>query len=115
MRIVLILLLIAPAWSLAQVNKSANDLAREVTREYLVSKVFKGKNYQPISYGELRERKDKKTDVTWVLEHQFEISDKPNGYDAPSSDKKTYSFVFYLDKRMKVVKAESYTPGSWEQ
>ena len=112
MRIVLILLLALPLSASSQVNKSATELAREVTREYLVSKIFRGKNYQPLSYSELKPAKNKRNEVEWILEHQFEIAEKPVGYNESNSPKQTYSFVFYLDKRMKVVKAESYTPGN---
>jgi hypothetical protein len=109
MRIVLFLLLTLPLAVASQANKSANELAREVTRDYLVTKIFKGKDYQPLSYGELRSSQNKRTEVAWVLEHEFAITDKHVGFEETPSQKQTYSFLFYLDKRMKVVKAVSYT------
>jgi hypothetical protein len=104
----LILLLAVPFFASAQINKSANELAQEVTREYLVTKLFRGKNYQPIRYGELKAKNDKRSSVAWTLEHDFEVSDaRPSGFN-DIQNKHFYSFLFFLDKRMKIVKAESF-------
>lgn len=108
MRIVILVLLVVPFFATAQINKSANELAKEVTREYLVTKLFRGKNYQPIRYGELKAKNDKRSSVAWTLEHDFEVTDmEPSGFNN-FQNKNFYSFLFFLDKRMKIVKAESF-------
>ena len=110
MRLLLILLLAAPLISFAQINRSANEVAQSVTKEYIVNKVFRDKAYRPVWYGPLRERVDKKDGTNWIIEHRFEIADKqPSSFNNESAPKKEYSFVFFLDKRMKVLKAESFS------
>lgn len=112
MRIVLCLLLALPCFASAQINKSANEVAREVTRDYIVQKVFKGKAYEPVWYGELIPVKDKKTQTAWTLEHHFLVDERPSGgFEVGPAKKVSYSFLFFLDKRMRVLKAESFVKG----
>ena len=110
MRLLLILLLTAPFLAAAQVNRSANEEARSVTKEYIVNKVFRDKAYNPVWYGPLRERINKKDGTNWIIEHRFEIADKqPSSFNSQANQKKEYSFTFFLDKRMKILRAESFS------
>ena len=110
MRLLLILLLAAPFISFAQINRSATEVAQTVTKEYLVNKVFRDKAYNPVWYGPLRERVDKKNGTNWIIEHRFEIGDKqPSSFNNQATPKKAYSFIFFLDKRMNILLAESFS------
>jgi hypothetical protein len=110
MRIVILLLLCLPFIGKTQINRSANELAREVSAEYLRDRIFKGKNYQPIWFGELKPRSDKKGIVAWTMEHKFVISDKdPAGFRTTSDSIQSFSFLLFLDRKMKVLKAESHS------
>ena len=110
MRLLLILLLAVPFLSDAQINRSANEVAHAVTKDYIVNKVFRDKVYNPVWYGPLRERVDKKEGTNWIIEHRFEIADKQSSsFNNHAAAKKEYSFMFFLDKRMKIVRAESFT------
>ena len=103
-------MLAAPFLSAAQVNRSANEVAQSVAREYIVNKVFRDKAYKPVWYGPLRERVDKKDGTNWIIEHRFEIADKqPSSFNNQANPKKEYAFTFFLDKRMKILRAESYS------
>ncbi|MEO5562737.1 MAG: hypothetical protein ABIR18_04860 [Chitinophagaceae bacterium] len=107
MRVFLLLLVLIPVGVLAQINRSANELARESVQTYLTTKIYKDQAYNPGSYSELKPIIDKKNpDVAWMIQHKFEIdevdkSDKKNVYHKP------YKFAFYLDKKMMVLKAEA--------
>jgi hypothetical protein len=109
MRMILFLFLALPFVAGAQINRSAKELACESTREYLVTKLFRGDAYKPGSYGELKAWNNPRSGIAWTLEHQFEVTEtNSSGYQKASEVHKTYKFLFYLDKRMKVLKAESY-------
>jgi len=108
MRITLFLLLLFPAVLNAQINRSATELAKENIQEYVTSRLFSGHQYQPVSYGELKPREEKNQDVIWSITHKFEITETESHADKKISVQKSYEFVFYLDKKMKVRRAESY-------
>ena len=108
MRIILFLLLFLPAFMDAQINRSATELAKENIQEYLTAKLFKGLPYQPVSYGDLTPRKDKNSDITWSIEHKFEITETQTQADKKLAVQKLYRFLFYLDEKMKVLKAETF-------
>ena len=107
MRIILILLLV-PFISNAQINRSASELAQENIRDYLSTKMFKSRAYKPVSYGELKPNKKLNAEIAWTVEHKFEIADTQ-----PAADRNSiavihpYTFTFYLDKKLKVLLAES--------
>jgi len=110
MRLLLILLLAAPLFSAAQINRSANEVAQSATKDYIVNKVFRDKVYNPVWFGQLRERVDKKDGTNWIIEHRFEIAEKqPSSFNNQAATKKEYSFMLFFDKRMKIIRAESYT------
>jgi hypothetical protein len=109
MRFVVLCLLLLPIISQAQVNRSARQLASETIPDYVTTKLFKGQPYKAVSFGELKSYDEKKTGVSWALEHSFEITEsKQEGYKSTPGDSKQYKFLFYLDKKMKVIRAESF-------
>jgi hypothetical protein len=108
MQKILFLLLILPVFSDAQINRSATELAKENIQEYLLAKIFKNQSYKPISYSELKSYRGKNSEITWTIRHKFEIAEVQNVSDKKSMDaREPYSFFFYLDKKLKVVRAES--------
>ena len=102
--IILVLLLTLSVAAHTQINRSANQHARESSKEWLLSKVFNASQYDPVSFGELKKYIDHRSKACWTITHSFTIAEK-------NQIKKSYQFQFYLDKKMKVLKAESYTPG----
>lgn len=108
MRILLLLFLGIPFFSKAQVNRSANELARENVKEYIVSKLFKDMPYKPVSYTNLKSQKQPQVDIAWTMNHKFEIVDSQFVADKKTAVTKAYYFSFYLDKKLNVVTAESF-------
>lgn len=106
MRIIFIALLL-PLASIAQINRSAKELAGDNIKEYISTKIFKGQiAYKPVFYGELQPHRDN-TGVVWTIEHRFEVSATFKVPEHKTADaQQAYKFIFYLDKRMKVLKAE---------
>ena len=108
MRILLLLLIVIPFFAKGQFNRSANELARENVKEYIVTKLFKDLSYKPVSYSELKSRKQPHIDIAWLMNHKFEIVDSQLVADKKIAVRKAYYFSFYLDKKLKVVTAESF-------
>jgi hypothetical protein len=108
MRTILFLSLLLPAVMNAQINRSATELAKENIQQYLTGKIFNGHTYQSISFGELKSRKEKNAEIVWSIEHKFEITETQTYADKKVSVQKPYKFIFYLDEKMKVRKAETY-------
>jgi uncharacterized protein YukJ len=90
----------------AQINRSAKEFAGEKVEEYIVTKLFKSRQYKPVSYGELKSYNDKNSSVAWIIAHEFELTEKKLHADGTSTVPVLYKFFFYLDDKMKVVKAE---------
>ena len=110
MRIILLLLFACPLLAAAQINRSARELAMERSGEFIQSKAFKKQVYHPGSFGELKDLQptNKQSDRVWAIKHEFEI-EEPRLIDGKKVIvKQPYTFYFYLDERMRVVKAESY-------
>ncbi|MFL5772833.1 MAG: hypothetical protein ACJ75F_06735 [Flavisolibacter sp.] len=108
MRILLIILLAIPFCSRAQVNKSAVKLAHENIEEYLKSKLFRNKLFTSVSYGQLKERKEKDNETVWEMDHVFFVLDETQPQEKSSnSAKQEYYFTFYFDRKMNVTRAES--------
>jgi len=108
MRILLLLLLGVPFFAYGQVNRSANELARENVKEYIVTKLFKDLAYKPVSYTALKSQKQPHIDIAWSINHRFEIVDSQFVADRKTAVRKAYFFSFYLDKKLNVVTAESF-------
>lgn len=109
MRPLLIIALLAPFFSAAQINRSAREFASEKIGEYISGKLFKDMTYKPVSFGELKNNEESAhKEIIWSLEHRFVITDTlfEDGKRQPVIH--SYKFVFYLDRRMNVQRAESY-------
>jgi hypothetical protein len=107
MRSFFLFLLMLPAFAAdAQINRSAKELAGERIEEYIVTKLFKSKQYKPVSYTELKSYNDKKSSIVWIIAHEFELTEKKLNADGTSTAPVLYKFFFYLNDKMKVVKAE---------
>ncbi|HEU4633544.1 MAG TPA: hypothetical protein VFS22_06150 [Flavisolibacter sp.] len=107
MRIIFCFLTMLPFIAKAQINRSASELAQENIKEYINSKIFKGRSYKAVSYGQLKENKVYNMGILWAIDHRFEIGDVPNNSDKVfAAAQQPYRFIFYMDKKMKVVRAE---------
>jgi hypothetical protein len=107
MRTLLFLALILPAFATAQINRSAREFASERIQEYVVTKLFKDLPYKPVSYGEIKNYDEKNRVVSWTLTHKFEITEIRLISDKKTEVHRSYQFLFYLDKKMKVLRAET--------
>lgn len=108
MRILLLLLFSLPLALAAQVNRSANELARERIRDYIVQTLFKDLAYNPGTFGELKSHQQPQVEIAWSMIHQFEVVDSQFVADKKVAVRKPYYFSFYLDKKLKVTAAESF-------
>jgi hypothetical protein len=108
MKKIFFLLLIYPALTYSQINRSATELAKENIQEYLTGKLFKNCSYQPVSYGEITACKGNNVDIAWSVRHEFAISKTVLHQDEKVPEHKFYKFIFYLNDKMKVLRAESY-------
>ena len=108
MRILLLTFSSLPFFCSAQINRSANEVARERIQEYICLKLFKDQAYTAGQYGELQPQNDRETDVAWSVTHQFEITDSRYVSNKRIPVRTTYNFSFYLDKKLKVIKADGF-------
>ena len=108
MRLLLITLLSLPLFSEAQVNRSAKELAEERIKEYIVTKLFREASYKGLTFGELKTQRQPHSDVAWTISHRFEVVDSQLVNDRRTPVTRSQFFSFYLDRKMKVVSAESY-------
>ena len=107
MRLLILLLIITPFFADAQINRSANELACERVKEYVQTRLFKDFSYKAVSYGQLKPHSQPHSQVIWTIEHKFEI-ETPVFSENKSGNQKLYNFSFYLDKKLKVLRAESF-------
>lgn len=110
MRTLLFILLMLPFVSNAQINRSANELATERIGEYISTKLFKTQLYSPVFYGELKPIVNRESRINWVITHRFEITDSSSTNNNKQDLRKLYKFSFYLDEKMRVIRAESSYP-----
>jgi hypothetical protein len=108
MRSLIFLSLILPLFATAQINRSARELASEQVRDYVTRKLFKDQPYKSVSFGELKAHKENDSEIAWKIEHQFEITAVHKFSDELPGTSKSYKFLFYLDSKMKVLRAESF-------
>ena len=108
-RAIIFLLCAFPALINGQINRSATELARENIHEYLTDKIFRSHVYQPISYGELKSLRKSDREVKWSIVHKFEITETQREADKKIEVQKPYDFIFYLDDKMRVLGARSYS------
>jgi hypothetical protein len=108
MRALMFLSLTFPFFSNAQINRSAREFATGRIEEYIVTKLFKDMPYKPVSFGELKTRKENDPQITWTIEHTFEITETREADTKKAAIPQPHKFVFYLDNKMKVLRAESF-------
>ncbi len=108
MRVILLLSLILPVIVNAQINRSATEFAKDNISEYITTKLFKCNFYKPFSYSELKLWEDKNAGITSLIEHKFEITEIQTNSGKKTSIQKPYTFTFYFNEKMKVVRAETY-------
>lgn len=108
MRSVFLLLLIAPLFVSAQINRSAKELASEKIQEYIETKLFKNKSYKAVAYGELKAVDEKNSRIAWTITHKFEIAGDSPAAQQSGKQPKAYKFLFFLDEKMEVVRADTY-------
>lgn len=109
MRVLLILLFLIPFSGFAQINRSAKELASESIQHYVEEKLFAKKEYKPITFGELKSIGDRRSTIVWSIAHKFEIAEGgTSSFEQGSKVKKIYTFLFFLDDKMKVRKSESW-------
>lgn len=107
MKLFLLCLLGIPLLSQAQVNRSATELAQENIKGYLVAKLFQGKAYSPVSYGQLKSRVIKSnTEIAWSLDHRFEIRENAMVDGKRVMVNRPYKFTFFMDREMEVLRAD---------
>lgn len=106
MRTLLVAAMLIPVFLNAQINRSAREVASESAQDYLVKKIFKGKNYQPLSFSEIRAWENSQSEISWTIDHKFAIEEDEIVDGKKTLVRKPYHFLFYLDKRMKVLRAE---------
>lgn len=70
--------------------------------------IFKAKPYKPIYYGELKQENQHKSEIAWSIQHKFEIIDSQFVSDKKVAVIKPYNFSFFLDKKLRVIGAESF-------
>lgn len=108
MRSFFLFLLMLPAFAAkAQINRSAKELAGERIEEYITNKLFKDQQYKAVSYGELKSHTLKNSAVAWIIAHEFEITEKKKFAGNTAPETKTRQFYFYLNDKMKVIRAEA--------
>jgi len=108
MRLLLILLLGTPLFSAAQINRSANEFARERVEEFLATKIFKDQVYKTISYGELKPERESRNSAVWSINVDCWLDRSRQGDKKSQENLQAYRFTFYLDKKLKIVLANSF-------
>ena len=108
MKKIIVLFFLVPLFAHAQFKRSGTELAKENIQQYLTAKIFKVGSYQSVSYGELTAQKGSDHDIAWTLGHDFTIMEIKTHMDKIDSVKRLYKFLFYLDSKMNVVRAERY-------
>ena len=108
MRLFFLLLLILPVFAAkAQINRSAKEFAGERIQEYITNKLFKNQQYKAGTYGELKSYTQKNSEIAWIVSHTFEITEKKFYAGKALPETKSFEFFFYLNDKMKVIRAEA--------
>jgi hypothetical protein len=108
MKNIIFLLLLLPALGQAQFKRSATELAKENIEIYLTKKVFQHRLYEPISFEEINAVKKNDQDIEWSIVHTFLITENKMKDEKLIPVQQSYKFVFYFNRKMEVVKAESF-------
>jgi hypothetical protein len=98
----------------AQINRSTKELATENINNYLSRKIFKKQSFQVLATGNLQSYQLNSPDIVWTMESKLEAVELKRSYqnDSLMLVHQPYKFLFYLDKRLKVVVAERTQTGS---
>ncbi|MEI9809821.1 MAG: hypothetical protein WDO16_19250 [Bacteroidota bacterium] len=107
MRSLILFLLALPVIAGAQINRSAKELASEKIGEYVVNKLFKNQQYKSVSYGDIKPYGDKKSPIAWSIVHKFEIKEANDNAGKTANAAASYTSLFYLDEKMKVLRVET--------
>lgn len=107
MRLLLFALIVFPTFASGQVNRSAKELASETVGDYIHTKLFRNKEYRSISFDDLKPIGTKQSVICWSIAHRFEISESGSNTFDGSARRQVYTFLFFLDEKMKVRKAET--------
>src|SRR4051794_30213152 len=102
-----LLLILLPLLGTAQINRSANELAHETVSNYIKQKLFSNAPYNAGKYGELQPYGRKNGEMVWMISHDFEIMEPTFTTDKRLLQARQCHFMFYLDKKLKVVRADS--------
>ena len=109
MRSFILLSFLVPVIASAQINRSARQLASEQIQDYVTHKLFSDRPYKPVSFGEIKKFQDRKeVEIYWTIEHKFIITEPRKNQETGAPQPKEYNFRFYLDDKMRVIKADSY-------
>ena len=108
MKKIIFLLLLLPLFINAQFKRSATELAKENIETYLTKKIFKGRSYQPLSFDELNAVKKNDQDIDWSIIHKFLITESNTKDEKLIHVQQPFRFIFYFNRKMEVVKAESF-------
>ncbi|HEX2606553.1 MAG TPA: hypothetical protein VHK91_04200 [Flavisolibacter sp.] len=107
MRTLLLLLLLAPVWAQAQLNRSAKELSKEKIKEYVTTKLLAGKVYKPLAFEDIIPVRDRDPEVVWSIQHRFEAAEQEWVKEAVREENKMYNVTFYLDRKLNIRRAES--------
>ena len=101
-------MLFSPLAAISQINRSATELAEENVQDYIENKIFKDKLYKPVSFSRLKTEEGKDRKIDWRIDHEFQIAKTDKVDRGQTIIYQPYSFVFYLDEKMEVVKVTGY-------
>ncbi len=112
MRILLFLLLFMPIVSGAQVNRSATIFAHAQIQDYLLNKLGINVSTFLIEYGALKPAVSANKEVVWSMDFKYQPDpDRKTADNKSNMPGRLYKMLFYFDRKMKIVKAESYAGG----
>ena len=117
MRYFLLLICSLPLVAVAQLNRSARELAGETTHTWLAEKLFHGDGnaFETEPVMEVKAWADKDSRIKWTatqIVFSKGITPDFQGSPARSGERIRYGFTFYLDERMRVLAAESVSRRS---
>jgi hypothetical protein len=107
MRLLLLLLLGTPFFTAAQINRSANEFARERVEEFLATKIFKDQVYKTVSYGELKAERENRAGAVWSINVDCWLDKSKRDDRKEAETLQAYRFTVYLDKKLKIVSADA--------
>jgi hypothetical protein len=104
---VLFFLVILPFIGNAQFERSAKQLAQENIQDYISTKLFRNRVYEPLSFGEIKTPAEKNREIACYIEHKFLVVEPGYEGDEHVTSRHLYTALFYFDSRMRIVRVES--------